>query len=88
MKQRSNTDVRGREYIGNFQDAFMGIRDDQKHTLEVRVKIDGTVAMILHFLDISKHQTSHAIMLTNEQRKDLAQFLTEDEPELWVDLKV
>ncbi len=86
MKQRSNTDVRRREYVGNFLSSSLGLGSDNKHSLEVRVKVDGTVAVILHFLDIGQKQTFHAIMLTNEQRRDLSQFLGETEPKLWVDL--
>ena len=85
MNQRSNTDVRGREYVGNYLDAFLSPR---KHTLEARIKIDGTICITLHYLDAKNNQTQHSIMLTNEQRKNLGEFLSKDEPILWKDLKV
>jgi len=85
LNQRCNSDDRIREYVGDFQDPFM--TPPNKHSIKVYVKIDGTICLSLWWQETKNEQCSHAIMLTNEQRKNLGEFLLQKDPELWIDVK-
>ena len=86
IKQRSNNDVKKREYAGEFVGASMG--KDVKHSLDVSVKVDGTICLAINHPTIKGTQGFQGIMLTNEQRKDLAAYLSESDPKLWQDIKI
>jgi len=81
--QRANNILVKREYIGDFQGASM--LPKAKHTLEVDIRANGGACLLLNYSDIKQNQTSHAIHLTGEQRKNLSEFLVPENPIMWVD---
>ena len=83
INQRANNILAHREYIGNFINAFMM---ENKYSLEARIKIDGSLSIVINYEDIDHRQTFRGIELTNEQRQNLAQFLAEHKVELWKDI--
>ena len=83
--QRTNNTVAEREYVGAFQSAWLG-SDKSKHSLVASHREGGDLCLTIYHKTASGEQGLQSIMLTNEQKKNLAEFLTSYEPELWRDL--